>query len=442
MNDIRPASLIGHFPATQPRSDSPAVEFVVPATPRTMPAPPARSNTPARDDSAPRSNAAEARRPEAPTPERKTERAPESKRADRPAERARDDADQDNPASDSDAPRPADNAAAPAAARNAQGDKKKDDEVTADGAVPAAAAILAEVRAVPAASPAVVTAAASAAATASDGVAASAAAPALAAAAGKLPAALANAETPKTTAAAEVDAKATSSAAATDDKAAKPEAQPLDPAALVADPKTADAGRDVARDRLLEDFERRFERSLAAAAGAPARGHETGPAVPLNMPTSAGPITTTQATISTPVGQPQFAADFNHRVLLFASQRIQSAEIAVTPADLGPVSVSIEVRGQEASLAFNAPHAATRAAIEDALPRLREMLAGQGLQLTNASVGDQTRRDTAQSNRDGSRDSNRASERGGIEGVQAASGGVVTDAQPAARSVRLIDIRV
>jgi flagellar hook-length control protein FliK len=57
--------------------------------------------------------------------------------------------------------------------------------------------------------------------------------------------------------------------------------------------------------------------------------------------------------------------------------------------------VSIEVRGQEASLSFAAPSHATRAAIEEALPRLRELLAAQGLQLTGAEVNDQPRREYA-----------------------------------------------
>ncbi|MCK6427565.1 MAG: flagellar hook-length control protein FliK [Burkholderiaceae bacterium] len=113
------------------------------------------------------------------------------------------------------------------------------------------------------------------------------------------------------------------------------------------------------------------------------------------------------AKIATPVLHPGFGEDLASRVVFLAGQRVQSAEIALTPADLGPLSVAIELRGQEAQLFFSAAHATTRAAIEDALPRLREMFAGSGLQLADAQVGDHARRDFARSQR-GSRDQMRA----------------------------------
>jgi len=97
--------------------------------------------------------------------------------------------------------------------------------------------------------------------------------------------------------------------------------------------------------------------------------------------------------VSTPVGASGFANELAQRVVVFAGQKVQRAEIAVTPADLGPIAVSIEVRGHEATLAFAAASHTTRAAIEDALPRLREMLSAQGLQLAGTHVGSEPRRD-------------------------------------------------
>jgi len=79
--------------------------------------------------------------------------------------------------------------------------------------------------------------------------------------------------------------------------------------------------------------------------------------------------------------------------VVFAGQKVQRADISVTPADLGPIAVSIEVRGHEATLAFAASSHTTRTAIEDALPRLREMLSAQGLQLAGTHVGSEPRRD-------------------------------------------------
>lgn len=90
-------------------------------------------------------------------------------------------------------------------------------------------------------------------------------------------------------------------------------------------------------------------------------------------------------------GQPAFAGEFGNRVMLMAHGQVKSAQIALNPGELGPVEVRLELRGQEASLVMSAAHPATRAALEDALPRLREMFAAQGLELADAQVGADSR---------------------------------------------------
>ncbi|MEF9944621.1 MAG: flagellar hook-length control protein FliK, partial [Burkholderiaceae bacterium] len=96
-------------------------------------------------------------------------------------------------------------------------------------------------------------------------------------------------------------------------------------------------------------------------------------------------------------GQPAFAGEFGHRVMLMAHGQVKSAQIALNPGELGPVEVRLELRGQEASLVMSAAHPATRAALEDALPRLREMFAAQGLELADAQVGADSRGESASS---------------------------------------------
>jgi flagellar hook-length control protein FliK len=154
------------------------------------------------------------------------------------------------------------------------------------------------------------------------------------------------------------------------------------------------------------------------------------------------------AQVAAPVGSPLFAEDFSQRIVVLAGQRVQSAQIALTPSDLGPISVSMEVRGQDASLLFGAAQATTRAAIEDALPRLREMFQAQGLHLVDAHVGMQLGH---QAPRDGSGGTGTArqgraafTERAAIDGV--AGDGKAADAAAGrslvARSDRLVDVRV
>ncbi|MCU0951686.1 MAG: hypothetical protein MUC68_11655 [Burkholderiaceae bacterium] len=144
---------------------------------------------------------------------------------------------------------------------------------------------------------------------------------------------------------------------------------------------SADLTRTPAKDRLLEDFERRFENSLARAAGAGLTGTSPlNPTSPLAVaglpqqlaPTLSAPMLATAA-VPTPLGHPAFGEDLSQRVMLFAGQRVQSAELSVTPADMGPISVSIEVRGQEAAMQF-----AAQADVGDRAPRDPQAGSGQG----------------------------------------------------------------
>lgn len=153
-----------------------------------------------------------------------------------------------------------------------------------------------------------------------------------------------------------------------------------------------------------------------------------------NLPTS---ITSTHfSAVSTPVDQPGFAQDFGAKVVLLATGHVKSAELALTPPELGPVRVNIEVRGQDASISFVAAAATTRAALEEALPRLREMFAQQGLNLLDANVG-------AQVGQQGQRAYGRSAApkgKGEEHGTVAASTvGGITPAT-AGRPVRLIDV--
>lgn len=214
---------------------------------------------------------------------------------------------------------------------------------------------------------------------------------------------------------------------------------------------SAELTRTPAKDRLLEDFERRFENSLARAVGAGIGGGSplttTSPLLAAGLPQQLAPTpgasAAAVAAVPTPLGHPAFGEDLSQRVMLFAGQRVQSAELTVTPADMGPISVSIEVRGQEAAMQFAASHATTRAAIEDALPRLREMLAAQGLQLTQADVGDRAPRDPqggvgGQGGQSGQGSSGSGPWSGGSHGAR----GAQAAAEPVVRRLGLIDIRV
>lgn len=69
---------------------------------------------------------------------------------------------------------------------------------------------------------------------------------------------------------------------------------------------------------------------------------------------------------------------------------VQEARLQLHPRELGSVDIRIRIEGQGASVWFGADHPGARAALEASLPQLRDRLAGEGLQLAQASVGSQT----------------------------------------------------
>ncbi len=93
--------------------------------------------------------------------------------------------------------------------------------------------------------------------------------------------------------------------------------------------------------------------------------------------------------IDTPVFEPAWGERVGERVLLMASKGIQSADIRLSPAEMGPLRIQVAVDDGAAHVTFNAQHAATRDAIEQALPRLRELFTENGLSLGQANVGEQ-----------------------------------------------------
>jgi len=90
--------------------------------------------------------------------------------------------------------------------------------------------------------------------------------------------------------------------------------------------------------------------------------------------------------MQSPVGSPAWSEEFGTRLTLMAERGQHSASLRLSPEHLGPLEIRIAIRDDQASVWFGAAHADTRAAIEHALPRLREMFAAQGMTLTDAGV--------------------------------------------------------
>lgn len=90
--------------------------------------------------------------------------------------------------------------------------------------------------------------------------------------------------------------------------------------------------------------------------------------------------------VQTPVRERGWDADFGQKIVWMAKEDKQAAQITLNPPQLGPIEISLNVRNDQATAVFASPSAEVREAIESALPRLREMLAGVGIELGQANV--------------------------------------------------------
>lgn len=104
--------------------------------------------------------------------------------------------------------------------------------------------------------------------------------------------------------------------------------------------------------------------------------------------TYAGLTQQTTDLIGTSVRDSAWGNQLGERVVMMAGSQLRTAEIRLTPAELGPLRVQVSVDDGATNVTFHAQHAVTREAIEQALPRLREMLAENGLSLGQADVSD------------------------------------------------------
>lgn len=101
---------------------------------------------------------------------------------------------------------------------------------------------------------------------------------------------------------------------------------------------------------------------------------------------STSPAAPEVRSLQTPVGSQAWADELGGRLTLMTEQGKQTASLRLSPEHLGPLEVKISVTDDKATVWFGAAHADTRAALEQALPRLRELFLAQGMSLTDAGV--------------------------------------------------------
>ena len=130
-------------------------------------------------------------------------------------------------------------------------------------------------------------------------------------------------------------------------------------------------------------------------AAARARGGSESGALPATAPTAAGGgsgATGAQSAWPAAESSPQLQAAGRQtveRVAWMARDGQSTARLKLQPPELGRVDIRLEIDGPDARVQLVSQNAQVRDGLEAMLPRLRDMLSQQGLQLADAQVSDQ-----------------------------------------------------
>ena len=99
------------------------------------------------------------------------------------------------------------------------------------------------------------------------------------------------------------------------------------------------------------------------------------------------------AHVATPLNDARWGDDFGQRLVWMARNDIQTAQLSINPGNLGPIEVTLNLGGEQATAVFSSPFSDVRETLENAIPRLREMLSGAGIELGQAHVNAQSQRE-------------------------------------------------
>jgi hypothetical protein len=104
--------------------------------------------------------------------------------------------------------------------------------------------------------------------------------------------------------------------------------------------------------------------------------------------TSGVKLASTNMVMTSSLGEPSWDSEFVGRVNMVIKGGIQEARIQLSPPEMGRLEIKVTTDSDTAKVMFSVDNVAARDAIEQAIPRLRELLEQGGLQLSHAGVSD------------------------------------------------------
>ncbi len=101
--------------------------------------------------------------------------------------------------------------------------------------------------------------------------------------------------------------------------------------------------------------------------------------------------------ITRPLTHPGWSKDLGEQIIWMNNKAISAAEIKLNPEHLGPISIRIDVNKDQATIMFTAQHVEVKEMLEASIPKLREMLATQQLNLVNVNISQNSTSDQGRS---------------------------------------------
>lgn len=93
-----------------------------------------------------------------------------------------------------------------------------------------------------------------------------------------------------------------------------------------------------------------------------------------------------QLAITESFAKPAWQQAMGKQIMMMVNQNISTAEIRLNPSNLGPIEILIDMREEQVAVSMTSRHAIVREAMEQALPKLREMLDQNGFSLADSDI--------------------------------------------------------
>ena len=114
--------------------------------------------------------------------------------------------------------------------------------------------------------------------------------------------------------------------------------------------------------------------------------------------------------------EPTAATQLKERVMFQVNQKIQSAEIKLAPEELGSMQIKVQLQQEQLSVQFVVQQAGAKEALEQQMPKLRELLEQQGIALSEGQV--EQRQSRSQQEQHSARHGNHAGAESELAAVQ------------------------